>query len=405
MIKKGTPSMPRQDWEAKRMSQIPFSGIRKIFQAAVALESEGKKIIHLEIGRPDFDTPQHIKEAAKQALDEGYVHYTSNYGVLELREAIAEKLHRENGIQVDPATEVIVTVGANEAILLAMLALLDPGDEVLIPDPIWLHYFYCTQLAEAKPIHIPLREENKFQIDPSDLQRAITPKTKMIVINSPHNPTGAMLGEESLQAIARIAIEHDLLVISDEIYEKITYDEARHCSIASLPDMADRTLTVNGFSKAYSMTGWRLGYVAAPRKLIDSLIRVHQYSATCATSFAQKGAVAAYRASQACVQEMVNEFDRRRRFLVEALEQIQGVSCICPQGAFYVFPSVKALGISDEKLADYLLREANVALVPGSAFGEYGRGYLRLSYANSYSNIQEAVDKIEQALRRLPTNL
>lgn len=397
--------MPRQVWEAKRMSQIPFSGIRKIFQAAVALESEGKKIIHLEIGRPDFDTPQHIKEAAKQALDEGYVHYTSNYGLPELREAIAEKLHRENGIQVDPATEVIVTVGANEAILLAMLALLDQGDEVLIPDPIWLHYFYCTQLAEAKPIHIPLREENKFQIDPSDLQRAITPKTKMIVINSPHNPTGAMLGEESLQAIARIAIEHDLLVISDEIYEKITYDEARHCSIASLPDMADRTLTVNGFSKAYSMTGWRLGYVAAPRKVIDSLIRVHQYSATCATSFAQKGAVAAYRESQACVQEMVNEFDRRRRFLVEALEQIQGVSCICPQGAFYVFPSVKALGISDEKLADYLLREANVALVPGSAFGEYGRGYLRLSYANSYSNIQEAVDKIEQALRRLPTDL
>jgi aminotransferase len=387
--------MSRQDWEAKR----------KIFQAAVALESEGKKVIHLEIGRPDFDTPQHIKEAAKQALDEGYVHYTSNYGVPELREAIAEKLHRENGVQVDPATEVIVTVGANEAILLAMLALLDPGDEVLIPDPIWLHYFYCTQLAEARPVHVPLREENKFQIDPSDLQRAITPKTKMIVINSPHNPTGAILGEESLQAVARIANKHDLLVISDEIYEKITYDEARHYSIASLPDMADRTLTVNGFSKAYSMTGWRLGYVAAPKKLSDSLIRVHQYSATCATSFAQKGAVAAYRESQACVQEMVNEFDRRRRFLVEALEQIQGVSCIRPQGAFYVFPSVKALGVSDEKLADYLLREANVALVPGSAFGEYGRGYLRLSYANSYSNIQEAVDKIGQALRKLPTDL
>jgi aminotransferase len=397
--------MSRQNWEAKRMSPIPFSGIRKIFQAAVALEGEGKKVIHLEIGRPDFDTPQHIKAAAKQALDEGYVHYTSNYGMPELREAIAEKLHRENGIQVDPETEVIVTVGANEAILLAMLALLDPGDEVLIPDPIWLHYFYCTQLAEARPIHIPVREENKFQIDPSDLRRAITPKTKMIVINSPHNPTGAMLGEETLQAIARIAIEHDLLVISDEIYEKITYDEARHCSIASLPDMADRTLTVNGFSKAYSMTGWRLGYVAAPKKLIDSLIRVHQYSATCATSFAQKGAVAAYRESQACVQEMVNEFDRRRRFLVEALEQIPGMTCIRPQGAFYVFPCVKALGTSDEKLAEYLLREANVALVPGSAFGEYGQGHLRLSYANSYSNIQEAVDKIAQALRKLPADL
>jgi aminotransferase len=310
--------MPGQHWEARRMNGIPFSGIRKIFQAATELERQGKKVIHLEIGRPDFDTPQHIKEAAKQAIDEGFVHYTSNYGTPDLREAIAEKLLRENGIHVDPENEIIVTVGANEAILLAMLALLDPGDEVIIPDPIWLHYFYCAQLAEARPVHLPIRQENKFQIDPSDLHKALSPRTKMIIVNSPHNPTGAILDEETLKAIATIAIERDLLVISDEIYEKIIYDGAIHHSMASLPDMADRTLTVNGFSKAYSMTGWRLGYVAGRKTLIDSLIRVHQYSATCATSFAQKGAVAAYRGSQTCVRDMVSEFDRRRQFLVQA---------------------------------------------------------------------------------------
>ena len=397
--------MPRDSWEARRMGSIPFSGIRKIFQAAVDLEREGKDVIHLEVGRPDFDTPQHIKAAAKQALDEGFVHYTSNYGAPELREAIAEKLLDRNGIRVDPENEVVVTVGANEAILMTMLALLDPGDEVLIPDPIWLHYFYCAQLAEAKPVHVPLYEDNKFQIDPSDLERAITPRSKMIVVNSPHNPTGAVLGLETLEAIAQIAIKHDLLVLSDEIYEKIIYDGVRHYSIASLPGMADRTPTVNGFSKAYSMTGWRLGYVAARKKLIDSLIRVHQYSATCATSFAQKGAVAAYRDSQDCVRDMVGEFDRRREFLVQSLEQMEGVSCVRPEGAFYVFPSVKELGVPDEKLATYLLHEANVALVPGSAFGEYGQGYLRLSYANSHHNIEVAVERIDKALRKLPADL
>ncbi|GAB4534749.1 MAG: pyridoxal phosphate-dependent aminotransferase [Anaerolineae bacterium] len=397
--------MSARHWEARRMDTIPFSGIRKIFQAAVELERQGKEIIHLEMGRPDFDTPGHIKEAAKQALDDGFVHYTSNYGIPELREAIARKLLVENGIQVDPENEVIVTVGANEAILLAMLALLDPDDEVLIPDPVWLHYFYCARLAGARPVHVPLREENGFQFDPSDLERAITPKARMIVVNSPHNPSGAVLDKETLEAIAQIAIRHDLLVISDEIYEKIIYDGVQHHSLASLPGMAERTLTVNGFSKAYSMTGWRLGYVAARKNLIDALIRVHQYSATCATSFAQKGAVAAYRASQDCVREMVSEFDRRRRFLVETLETIDGIHCVRPRGAFYVFPSVKKLGVDDEKLASYLLHEASVALVPGSAFGEYGQGHLRLSYANSYQNIATAVERIAEALRRLPTDL
>jgi aspartate/methionine/tyrosine aminotransferase len=387
------------------MKAIPFSGIRKIFQAAVELEREGKSVIHLEIGRPDFDTPQHIKDAASQSLDDGFVHYTSNYGDLDLRNAIAEKLSRENGILVAPDDEIIVTVGANEGILLTMLALLDPGDEVLIPDPVWLHYFYCVQLADGKPVHVPLGEENGFRVVPSDLEQAITPKSKMIVITTPHNPTGAVLDKETLEAIASIAIQHDLLVVSDEIYEKIIYDGAQHHSIASLPGMADRTITLNGFSKAYSMTGWRLGYVAARKQLIDSLIRVHQYSTTCATSFAQKGAVAAYTQPQDCVREMVNEFDRRRRFLVGALEQIDGITCVRPQGAFYVFPSIREIGVPSERLAQYLLKEANVALVPGSAFGRYGEGYLRLAYSNSYENIEAAVERIDKALRKLPAHL
>jgi aspartate/methionine/tyrosine aminotransferase len=383
------------------MKAIPFSGIRKIFQAAAELESQGQQVIHLEIGRPDFDTPAHIKEAAKQALDQGFVHYTSNYGLLELREAIAEKLLKDNGIRVEPESEIIVTLGVNQALVITMLALLDPGDEILIPDPFYLNYLHCAQLAEARVIRVPLREENEFQVAPPALETAITPRTKLIIINSPHNPTGAVLDKEVLEAIAEIAIERNLLVLSDEIYEKIIYDGAQHHSIASLPGMAERTITVNGFSKAYSMTGWRLGYVAAGKHLIHSLIRAHQYVGTSANSFAQKGAVAAYRSAQDCVEEMVSEFDRRRRFLVEALEQIEGVSCLRPRGAFYVFPSVKELGMPDEKLAYHLLREAQVALVPGSTFGEYGHGHLRLSYANSYENIQGAVERIERALSKL----
>jgi len=386
------------------MHQIPFSGIRKIFQAAADWERRGENVIHLEIGRPDFDTPQHIKDMAKQALDQGVVHYTSNYGAPDLREAIAAKLLTENGIQVDPDGEIIVTVGANEGVLLIALALLDPGDEVLIPDPAWLHYYYCAQLAEARPVHVPLWEQNDFRLDPDDLESAITPRTKMIILTSPHNPTGSVLDRDTLERIADLAIKHDLLVVSDEIYEKILYDGARHHSLAAFPGMAERTITLNGFSKAYSMTGWRLGYVAAGRHLIDAMIRVHQYSATCANSFAQKGAVAAYRGSQACVTDMVREFDRRRAFLLSALEEIDGIHCVRPQGAFYLFPSIKEYELPSEQLAYHILDHAKVAVVPGSAFGRYGEGYIRLAYSNSYENIEQAVERIDKALRQLPAS-
>jgi aspartate/methionine/tyrosine aminotransferase len=348
------------------MDDIPFSGIRKIAQAAIELEKQGRAIIHLEIGRPDFDTPTHIKDAAKRALDAGLVHYTSNYGTLELRQAIADKLMRENNIVVDPATEIVVTVGANEAVAITMLGLIDPGDEVLIPDPIWLHYFYCVQLAGGVPVHVPLRAENQFQIDPDDVRKAITPRTRMLIVNSPHNPTGAVIDKKVLDALARIAIERDLMVLSDEIYEKIIYDGAQHHSIASLPEMADRTVTVNGFSKTYSMTGWRVGYAVGRKKLIDALIRVHQYSATSATSFAQSGSLAAYRGSQDCVQEMVAEFDRRRMLLLTGLHSIPGVECVKPSGAFYVFPSIKKIGMSSDALALHLfcLRRKRRGLYP-----------------------------------------
>ena len=394
--------MQEKNWNAKRMTGIPFSGIRKIMQEATLLETQGKSIIHLEIGRPDFDTPQHIKDAAKQALDDGFVHYTSNYGTLELRQAIAEKLQRDNSVQVDPATEIIVTVGTNEAIAIAMLALIDPGDEVLIPDPTWLHYFYCVQLAGGVPIHVPLRAANHFQIDPADLARAITQRTKMIIVNSPHNPTGAVLDQTILKEIAELAIKRDLLVLSDEIYEKIIYDGVQHFSIANLPGMAERTLTANGFSKTYSMTGWRVGYIAARKHFIDAMIRVHQSSATSATSFAQSGALAAYRGSQECVRQMTAEFARRRDFIVRALARIEGIECVKPAGAFYTFPSIKNLGLSSEEFTLNLLH-AGVAVVPGSAFGEYGEGYVRIAYSNSYENLEIAMDRIADAVRKIRT--
>lgn len=383
------------------MKHIPFSGIRKVFEKAKRLEEEGQRVINLGIGRPDFDTPAHIKQAAKEALDAGMVHYSSNYGLPELREAIAARLERDNGLTYDPNGEIIVTVGANEAVLMSMAATLNPGDEVIIPDPAWLHYFYCARLVGAVPVAVPLRQEKEFKLDPDDVARAITPRMRMLVVTTPHNPTGSVLDEEILQALADIAERYDLLVLSDEIYDKIIYDGVRHISFATLPGMRERTLTVNGFSKTYAMDGWRLGYVAAPRALIALLIRVHQYTTVCATTFIQMGAVAAYRGPQDCVAEMAAEFDRRRQYLIPALNEIEGISCVRPQGAFYAFPSIKATGKSSAEIADFLLEEAKVALIPGSAFGQYGEGYLRIAYSNPLENIQEAVERIKTALGKM----
>lgn len=386
--------MQIENRQAARMGAIPFSGIRAIFDAAGKLEAQGEKVVHLEIGRPDFDTPGHIKQAAMDALETGQVHYTSNYGIPALTGAIADKLRRDNGLEYDPKGEICVTVGANEAILLAMMGLLDAGDEVLIPDPNWLHYFYCARLAGAQPVSVPLRESDGFTLRPEAIAERITPRTKLLCLTTPHNPTGAVVDRATLERIGELAARHDLIVLSDEIYEQMVYDGAEHVSFGSLPGMRERTLTVSGFSKAYAMDGWRLGYIAAPRPLMDILIRVHQYTTVCATSFAQAGAAAAYLGPQDCVGQMVAEFDRRRRLIVPALNAMPGVRCQDARGAFYVFPWIGDFGLSSQEFALRLLAEAKVAAVPGSAFGDHGEGYLRLAYSSSYDDIALAMERM-----------
>ena len=386
---------------ADRMESIPFSGIRKIFEEVTRREKAGEKIIHLNIGRPDFDTPQHIKDAAKKALDEKKVHYSSNYGIPQLRDALANKLQQENKMSYDPATEIIVTVGGNEAVFMAMMGLLNFGDEVLIPDPCWLNYFYCVQMAGAVPISVPAKQEHQFTPRIEDFRSRITDKTKMIVINTPNNPTGAVYGAESLEELARLAEEKDLYVLSDEIYEKMVYDGNRHVSFGSLPGMKERTITVNGFSKNYSMTGWRLGFVAASPDAVSAMVRIHQYVTICATSFAQWGAVAALTGPQDDVKHMIAEFDRRGALVSSALQEMPGIQVSKPAGAFYIFPSIKETGKSSQEMAEYLLDEAKIAVVPGHVFGDFGEGYIRLSYANSYENLEMAMSRMNAALKKL----
>jgi aspartate/methionine/tyrosine aminotransferase len=382
------------------MEFIPFSGVRKIFEEVTRREGAGEKIIHLEIGRPDFDTPAHIKEAAKRALDEGKVHYSSNYGIPELRQAIAEKLKQENDLSFDPS-EIIVTVGTTESISMTMMALLSPGDEVLVPDPCWVTYFYAARMAGAIPISVLQREEDNFNPRIEDYRSRITPKTRMIIINTPNNPTGAVCQASVLEELAQLAREKDLFVLSDEIYEKIIYDGEHHVSIGSLPGMRKRTITVNGFSKIYSMTGWRLGYAAADKELISAMIRIHQYTTACATTFAQWGGITALRGPQGEAERMVREFDRRRNLVYEALKEMPGIHVIKPRGAFYIFPNIKSFGKTSEEMARYLLEEAHIAVVPGTTLGECASDFIRISYANSYENLKLAMEKMRAALERL----
>jgi len=381
---------------ADRMKLVPFSGIRRMFEKAKALERQGKDVIMMETGRPDFDTPAHIKQAAIKALELGHVHYTSNFGIPELRSAIAEKLQKENGLSYDPETDLIVTAGASEAILDAFLAFLNPGDEVLFPEPSWLNYNAAARLTGAIPVAMPMRESAEFQLDPAEIEKLVTKKTKMMVIVSPHNPTGTVQHPDVVKALAEIAVRHNLLVVSDEIYERIIFGSARHVSIASFPGMKERTIVVNGFSKAYSMTGWRLGYLAAPAPIIQAMNRVHQYNTACANSFAQEGAVAALKGSQDCVRDMVAEFSRRRDLVIGELQSMKGITCPTPEGAFYAFINVGGLGLTSEGFCEKLIEQTYVSSVPGPVFGEAGRGFVRFSYANSYEKLQEAMKRIRK---------
>ena len=385
---------------APRMDQLVPSGIRKVNEKALAMERAGEKVIHFEIGRPDFDTPEYIKNACIESLKAGDVFYTSNFGLMELRQEVANYLNRRSHTDYK-ASEILITVGLSEAVFDMLCTILDEGDELLIPDPVWMNYLNVPKLLGAVPVSYELREENGFQIDLDEIRSKITDKTKAVVIVTPNNPTGGVLTEETLKGLAQIAIEKDIMVIADEVYERLVYDGAKHISIASLPGMRERTFTMNGLSKAYSMTGWRVGYVAAPEEYITAMNKIHQHNTTCAPSFVQKASIVALRDEKNEVEEMVKEYQRRRDYAVKAINDIPGLSCQCPKGAFYIFINAKKLGKSSAELAQYLLDEAKIALVPGDVFGAGGEGYLRMSFANSYENIVEGCARLRDAVLRL----
>lgn len=388
---------------ATRMEALPFSGIRAVMEKATKMQQAGENIIHMEIGRPDFDTPEKIKKAANDSLAAGHVFYTSNYGTPELRKAITVYEKEKNGIEYDPS-EVLVTVGVGEATFAAMDAFLESGDEVLVPNPVWLNYIHVPTALGATPVTYSLTEKNDYQIDFEELESKITQRTKMIVIVDPSNPTGGVFSKQTLERLAEIAVEHDLLVLSDEIYEQLTYDGEKHTSIASLPGMKDRTIKLSGFSKAYSMTGWRLGYMCASKEIISACVRVHQYTVTCASSFAQDAAVTAIYDCDDDVEAMRQEYQKRKDYVVKALNEIEGVTTNDPKGAFYIFVNIKSFGKISYDMAEYLLEEAKVALVPGSAFGTEGEGYLRISYATGLDELKEACARIKTALDALRAN-
>jgi len=385
---------------SSRMEALPFSEIRVMMEKATQMQKNGEDVIHMEIGRPDFDTPEVIKQAAYKSLQNGNVFYTSNYGTPELRQAVADKLKRDNGIDYK-AEEILITIGVGEGTYAAVAAFTEPGDEILVPDPIWLNYIHVPHFFGAVPVSYALKEENDYQLDLNEIEGLITEKTKMLVINTPGNPTGVVQSRETLEGLAEIAKKHNLIVVADEIYEKLVYDGAKHISIASLPGMKERTITLNGFSKCYSMTGWRLGYAAAPVEFIKAMVRVHAYINTCAPSFVQEAGITALEKAEPDVQEMVKEYQRRRDYAVSAINAIDGLSCKTPGGAFYIFVNIKSLGKTSAEMADYLLENAKIAAVPGSAFGPQGEGYIRLSYACSYERIVEAMERLKKAVAAL----
>ncbi|MGQ9565828.1 MAG: pyridoxal phosphate-dependent aminotransferase [Candidatus Bathyarchaeales archaeon] len=382
---------------ARRLEKIQSSGVRRMFSIAQQLPGA----ISLGIGEPDFSPPLHVINAAKEALDRGKTHYTSSAGVPELREVLAEKARREHGLMYDSSAEVLVTIGATQAVFLSLMTVINPGDEVLLFDPGFVCYAPDVVIAGGVPVSIPLHESNGYKIDLDAVMSHITDKTRVIIINSPNNPTGAVFSYDDLQKLTKLLVERDIIVISDEVYEKIVYDDAKHFCLANFPGMKDRTIVVNSFSKTYAMTGFRVGYALGPEELISQMLKVHQYTVACVDSAAQYAAVAALEGPQDFVETMVAEFDRRRRLIHKRVNEIEGFSCLLPKGAFYVFANVKELNMRSVDVADFLAKEAKVATVAGSAFGANGEGYLRLSYATSYEKIEEAMNRIEKAVKKL----
>ena len=381
---------------SKTIKTIQPSGIRKFFD----IVSEMDDAISLGVGEPDFDTPWHIRDEGIYSLEKGRTFYTSNAGLKELKIEIAKFLSRRYGLTYDYNKEMLVTIGGSEAIDIAMRAMLDPGDEVIIPQPSYVSYLPCAVLANGTPVIIDLKAENEFRLTAEELEAAITPKTKILVLPFPNNPTGAVMEKKDLEAIAEVIIKHDIFVISDEIYSELTYGRD-HVSIASLPEMKDRSIVINGFSKAFAMTGWRLGYVAAPRYMMKQMVKVHQFCIMAAPTTSQYAAIEAMRSCDDEVEEMRTAYNQRRRFLVHEFQRM-GIECFEPEGAFYIFPSIKKFGMTSEEFATILVNEEKVAIVPGSAFGACGEGYLRVSYAYSIEELKEALGRLERFINHLP---
>jgi aminotransferase len=380
---------------AKRVREIPFSGIREFFD----LVQKSRDVVSLGVGEPDFPTPEALKDAGIRAIENDWTSYTSNYGLLELRERIARKLKLKNGLVRDPEREILVTVGVSEALDLAIRAIVNPGDEVLIPEPSYVSYKPDVWFAHGNPVPIPTLEENGFRVQSDDIEERITEKTRAIIVPSPNNPTGSVLKKKDLEGIADIAVDRDLIVLSDELYEELVYDSERHYSIGSFNGMGDRTITLNGFSKAYAFTGWRLGYAAGNPEVVEAMMKIHQYTMLCASSVSQYAALDAFDHVEE-VRDMVRSYDRRRRLLVKGLNSLPGISCITPKGAFYAFPNVGETGMGSDEFARKLFKGAGVAVIPGNTFGDSGEGYVRCSYSVSRENISEALARMDVFLEK-----
>ncbi len=380
---------------SKKIEGIQPSGIRKFFDVV----SEMPDAISLGVGEPDFDTPYSVREEGIYALEKGRTFYTSNAGLKELREEISRYLKRKYSLDYDADNEIMVTVGGSEAIDVALRCMVDPGDEVLIPTPCYVSYLPCSIMADAVPKVIELKAENQFKLTRQELLDSITDKTKILILAFPNNPTGAIMTKEELEELVPVIIEHDLFVISDEIYSELTYDN-KHCSIASLPGMKERTVTINGFSKAFAMTGWRLGYACAPKEIMKQMIKLHQFAIMCAPTNSQFAAIEALKNCDDDVDRMVEAYNQRRRFLLNSFKEM-GIDCFEPFGAFYVFPSIAKFGMTSEEFANRLLREQKLAVVPGTAFGECGEGFVRISYAYSIENLKQGMDRIRKFIESL----
>ncbi len=380
---------------SKKIVGIEPSGIRKFFDVV----SEMPDAISLGVGEPDFDTPWRIREEGIYSLERGRTFYTSNAGLKDLKSEISKYLKRKIDVSYDADKEIIVTVGGSEGIDIAFRAMLDSGDEVLIPQPSYVSYLPCAVLADGRPVAIPLQEKNEFRLTKDELEAAITPKTKILVLPFPNNPTGAVMTREDLEPIAEVVKKHDIFVLSDEIYSELTYKD-KHVSIASLPGMRERTLVINGFSKAFAMTGWRLGYVCAPKQIAEQMLKIHQYAILCAPTNSQYAAIEALRHCEDEVQKMRTAYNQRRRFLMHEFKRMQ-LDCFEPFGAFYVFPNIQEFGMSSEEFATRLLQEEKVAVVPGSAFGESGEGFIRVSYAYSLEDLKEAIGRLGRFIDRM----